>query len=376
MSEKTKTKIAEWANKSGKTVEELTQIYNESLARLSKHYPTMADTVKDNRARAMVRSSIIKTLTSKAIPFEWVDLGLAEGFDLAIVLHDTCKEMWEKDPATAVTEIKDPQTGAILRPAYCKADGTHLDYRVVFKSGKKNFNYGRPLPQTSFIRNAFGVGKPKGSELPLQPMKILLSDARAQVNFPQGVPMVSRFNPTATEKVYQCNDSTTTKFEVTELEGGQKPNVIAMIEQVCKEFIVLLGELEEWHGKNKDIPDRVCIVEGDVVDIAFDVTDRSHRLILDDESLGFTDSKGNLQTGVTVWIPKYLTDQIKGIGEGSRVFVIGSSAAGQGWDPKTGKPDPEVVRMMMNGHGVYPRPEMLIPREETKIATETAKVGQ
>jgi len=367
--ELTLAKFRDWAAKTGKQVGDFISQYNSSIELLKRHHPVMDSTMLNNRARAMVYANMKSIILSPAVPYEWICLGLAESFDLADSMHKTCTEMWKEDPGRAASEVK--EGNEVVEPRYCNTEGVHLDYRFRYKSsGKENPNYGKPLAAHNWLRNVFGVGKPVDKPntpaASILPMIGILSDARAEptVEIPLGVSLTTRFNPKQAEGYYLLNDSTTSKFELRKVES--MPEIGSIITGVCQKFIVSLGELMSWHNLHESDPQRVCIVEADLVDLRLDVSDRSHQIILDDETLGFQDDKGNLQSGVTVWIPKFLTEYVYPIGNGSRIYVVGQTQVGPGW--VGGQQRDDIKQVFMNGYGVWPIKEMLVPREADRTA--------
>jgi len=348
LSEETLRRLQQWSEKLGKPVEELRSMVNANIATLLQHHPNLPQKAIEARARSMVYTSLKRQLQSPAVPFEGVFLGLADPFNVVAAMRRTSEEMWKKDPQTAV-------------------DGGYTDKEGV-PLYRKGYNKGSPLPAESWIRNGMGVGKPVKGES-VQPFSITLSSARARTRVPQGLALQFRVNIKGTEEAYTLNDSTTTEFKETTIPGLPSPT--ELLDSVCAHMKVNLDGLEEWHAKNQGKYTTVLVAEGDVVSIDLDVSDRSHRIVIDDETLGFEDAEGNLQWGVTCWVPKTIPLDF---GPGSRILVVGQTAPTQGWDPETNEPDPNIVRMTINAWGVWPRPEFLIPRAEIVIPAEEVNV--
>jgi hypothetical protein len=346
MMSETQQKLQEWSLKTGKTLVDLQKMLAEQMKILTEAHPTMMPEVKEKRARSMLFADLKKLLVSPAIAFEGVYLGLAEPFDMAAQMRIKALEIWSKSPQAAV------------EAGVCNAKGEPLYL--------KGFSKGEKLPESAYIRNGFGVGKTM--EGPIQPFSIVLSGERAKpgrdINTQMGKPKAFRANMKSVDKIYIMNDSTQTEFKDTVIPG--MPDPVTLIDTICAGLKVNLGELSAWHTIHAKDPTRIAIVEGDVVSVDFDISDRSHRMVLDDETLGFEDASGQVNTGITCWLPKFLTPYLN-FAPGSRVITIGSTTPTEGYDFKTGKPDPTRPRITINTYGVWPRPEFLIPREEAKI---------
>lgn len=341
--------LQQWSAKSGKSVADLQKMIEKNVADLRKLYPTMAQEVVNQRARAMLYGDLKKDLISPAIPFEGIVLGLGEPFDFAAGQVAKALKAYKENPQAAYDAGLVNQQG---QPVYVKG-----------------YSKGQPLPEHSWLRNCFGVAKPM--EGAILPFNLTLSGDRADPASPLskidlGTPYSFRANVKEVKTVYTLNDSSISKFVPT---SSALPDAITMIDQYCASMKVNLGELNAWHDANKLNPARVAIVEGDVVSVDLNVSDRSHRIVIDDETLGFEDEKGQINTGITVWIPKFLGTQLD-FGPGSRAIVIGGTTPTQGFNYKTGKPDPETIRMSINAMGLWPRPEFKIPLAESGVKAQ------
>ena len=98
--------------------------------------------------------------------------------------------------------------------------------------------------------------------------------------------------------------------------------------------MVPLGELQEYHDNFKEISDngkkeickRLCVTTGQVIDIVPSDSDNSHRMTIDDESLGFgSEDDEEILDSITCWVDnKYQFE----FGRQSRIMVFGSTSAG------------------------------------------------
>jgi len=249
-----------------------------------------------------------------------------------------------------------------------------VDNRKVFRSGKDNRGYGKPLPKKSYMRNIFGIGMHSGSKKP-KFMQITVNDALAEKIPSVWTALRSRFNwrPSDEEKAnpdlivkYRLNGSSATKFEPASIDN--QPDFEMVIKKFADDFFVQIEELDNWHDENEDDQGRVVITEGDVTQLMLEPTAQgSRRIVIDDMALGFG-GEDELQTGVTCWVSAHIPIDF---GEESRVIVIGKTNRGRSKDEVTGEwTDEYGGDVNMGLYGIYAIPEFKVEIEAEPVSEE------
>jgi len=380
-SEDTTSKLAKWSQKTGTSVQDLTARLQQCITAEQQKNPSAAPTALEAKARGMLFAQLKKEnagFSSPAIIFRGMVLGKSEPFDIAARQHETARAKYAANQAGAVAAYQQAKQmsaqKANIPPAVTSQlctdeNGVPIDTRAAWKSGTPNPNFLKPLPEHSWISNIFGVAGPtQPDNSAVAPFKMALTNERALQECPIGAAVEFRANPknmdsvkSGSDKVYQLNDSTTTRFMPD--TSGKIPSAYQILSSVeaLSNYKCVLGDLGSYHAKTSDDYNRVCIVEG----VATQVNDTplgtrgTYRFTLDDESLGFEDNS----RGITVWVPQHLAKNYN-FGEGSTVTVIASTQEQSAYDYEKRAPDPTKKEIALNALGLICNPELLVPKNE------------
>ena len=332
-------------------VEKLGMDYNEVMT----HFETETASITSRMAEGTPREKILRKawvrtnghfkgeLLSTAVSFAGIVVGVADKFDMATKPRRIAKEMWDADPGKAVKE------------GYCDVEGVPLDIRKVFaSSGKDNRDYGKPLPEHSFIRNIRGVAKrPDGT---LKRFTMALSGTNADIIVPQMVPVNFRANiADDQESDYKLNQWSRIAFH--EVGGAPEPdfeNMPSLLADQYDQYLCECGGLKDYHARVGGDPQRFVLLNVDIDHVAPEpnpVT-KNHMVIVSDDTIDST------QRGITCWVPEHL-QPLEG-DAGSRAIIGGSTNESEFGDEKV---------ILVNVHSIYFFPEDLVkpmPKEDEK----------
>jgi len=292
--------------------------------------------VRLRKAYTMLRSKYKDELRSPAIAFTGYIIGSSEPFDVFRNARRDALLMWQTDRKRAIAE------------GWCDEEGRPLDRRKVFSSGRENPNYGKPLPENAYIRNVIGVTEHDGE---VRKFRLTLNEDLALQDIPHGVPVRFRANIARQQtdaNWLQLMPSTKTIFRETDEE---LPSLVEILQsQIFDDIRVELADIPEFVNAHRDNPQRVCLVEAEVIHIADEPNETTGNLmiVLDDMSLDFDDP------GVVAWVPEHLQDLIT-FGPGSVVYVIGQPQVTT-WNDQE--------RAMINTWGIFPDPDFVVEKGE------------
>jgi len=252
-------------------------------------------------------------------------LGSSEPWDTIANFKADAIKLFQADKAKAISE------------GFTDADGVPMDNRPMMGNTTiPNPEFGKPLPDHSWIKNVFGVAYPKEGDV--KAFRMVLRGELALKEIPIFTPLDFRANISDTKSTpdtYALNQSTTTVFSKSKEE---MPNAVDVLSSkwVAKHKIEI-GNIDafiEAHGRND-----VMITEGEVATIPPEPASTGNRMvILDDMSLVDKEQ-------ITVWIaPKHF--DLLNFGKGSRIAVIGTAN-------KSTYGEPPVERIAINAWGIY-----------------------
>jgi len=347
------TKVQELAkvveDKLGVSSQEVLDQWVEEKALVAQLRPEMDAEQQSKRAFLRLRGHWKKELRSPAIFYEGMIVKVASPMDIMRSMRQAALTIYEKNPHKAVTE------------GWTDAEGTPLDIRKTYKSGKVNADFGKPLPEHQYIQNIMGVAKSADMVKPVVFTMVLSNRLAGQLDMPLFTPVKFRANPARTQPTdgtLGLNEYSGLRFVPTEIEGF--PGTEAVIEQFFETYMCPVEDLPTWHKQNEDDPRRFVIVEGDVddVDPQANPTTGNCRIVLIDNS-------GSVE--IVCWIPEHLKHLLI-FDSGSRVIVGGRTAQttfGEGADAEE--------RTMINVETMYAIPGDMIPLEQEETPAEDVR---
>lgn len=344
-------KLSEWAKKLGLKPEDLKAEYDKELADAKVKYPKAALEQLEVISRRRVFVKHKRQLLSKAIPFEGIVLGAADAFDTVAKARKDALAKFE-----AATAAGNPKQA--IEEGWVDDQGRPLDRKPKFNDGRDNPRYKKPLPEHNLIRNVFGVAAPKEGKP--RTFRMTCNGDQAKVTPPMFVPVRFRAinkTPDTVKDEWFINSSTTTTWEAA--PDLKLPAVEQIIRSGCAKFFVPIGNIAEWHELHKEDRARLVVTEGDVVTLNLTPNQRGNRtMIIDDESLGFENEKGEPTQGIMCFLPPHITIDFA---EMSRVFVIGATGRMPARDPVTNQTLKDVPGPLTIGTvGVFALPEFKI----------------
>jgi len=365
MSEFTTKVLSEWATQLGREPAELTKMYNDAYEILAK-MGKPADQLEE-MAKTRVRSQLRNEFASPAVSFRGRILAKSDAFNVNA-------NAWEE----AAEMNKSPERQQWIDQRAINEAGQPLDMREIFsKSKKKNPNFGKILPKENFLANVFGVFlSAKGDPLP---GKVTLSGKKAKIVVPVDVPVQVRLNDKSEKGATYRTLSSGTPTEFKPIQDPDIPDAETLITMYCEQFFTTLKHLESVHqafipaNATKPDPTRITVVEAELISLDSEVNPKSHnyRMVIGDESLGFTEKE---RRGTTVWVSEAIYPAVKDAGRGTRMYVIGQTTQPQtSRDFTTGETVNKPGDVGINAMGIFVKKGWLMPKDEQPFE-ETAEV--
>jgi hypothetical protein len=356
MGEFTKKILGEWAVQLGREVGELVKMYDGAYEVLEK-MGKPADQLEE-MAKTRVRSQLRNEFSSPAVSFRGRVLAKSDPFNMNAGYWNSAKVMYGSAERQQWIDKK-----------IINDKGEPLDTREVFKkSKKKNPNFGNVLKKENFLTNVFGVFlTTKGEPMPA---KVTLSDKKARIAVPVDVPVQVRLNDRSEKGATFRTLSSGTPTEFKPIQDPDIPDAETLISMYCDQFFTTLKQIEEVHtatvnpDTEKADPTRMTIIECELITLDNEANPKTHnyRMVVGDESLGFTDKE---KRGTVVWVAEGLYPTIKDAGRGSRMFVIGQTTQPQtSTDFATGEKVNKPGDVGMNAMGIFVKKGWLLPKDE------------
>ena len=340
----TKIYFDKWSEKLSVPVEEIQSEFDNLLIEEKEIHKDLDDEGQQKRALQRLALLYKKQLRSPAIGFEGMVIGVSDIFD-------TVRKMRSE----AIKAFNENQQNAI-ETGITNETGTPLDTREVFGTGRENPQFGKPLPEHSYIRNVVGVAlranveeTPKSFTLTLNGK--VAEDCAVEMFKPIKFRAINKSEEGSSQFV--LNGSVVTKFDVS--DKIKMPAPIEVLRNVCKEMFVPISDIGSYHSANQADFNRLALIEGDVSMLNIEPTMTGSRMMIIEDMEQSMEDIGI--PGLTCWVsPNVDID----FAEGSKVIVVGRTSQGKSRD----NPE-ELGDVMMNVLGVYAIPEFKIDVVET-----------
>jgi len=340
--------IKEWSEKTGRSVDELLQRLEEFKKILREAHPGKSEEFYEARARLQVYRELKQQLRMpRAKQFDGIFLGYGIKMDVFAARREQALQIWKQDPKRAIDE------------GWCDAEGTPI---FTMPSGSV-IKIDKPV----YLRQSVGVCRlSSGGDLKLFVMVHRLDQADKLP--PLGKPVRFLANLVSdTPTRYELNTTRITQYadvDMPEFPKVDESTICDLLSKAPDELKATCAELPDWHTKHANDPRRIVILEADVIFIRREPTAfGNYIMVVEDETI--MDLAGE---GITVWLHEDLMKYID-FGAGSRVYVVGRTTTGPGWNPETRSIDPSVQRTMVNAFGIWPIPEFKVPPEEEVLGT-------
>lgn len=376
-------KLKKWSEKLGVPLNDMISRYNKIKAQFQTSVPGRTSEWYANTARHRLYLTIKSELRSPAKPVDWISLGMSGAMDVTRAEREAKIALWN-NPETRAQAVAEGQVLSTPTTFGNKTypEGTPLDTREWMQPpdpatgfpGRKNRDYGKPL-LPRFIRTLVGFGHPmSGGDFKLVSIMCNADSPEKLPVPPIGKGFRTRLNLRADNPYrYDFNWSTRAKFDPIVIERFEPLNtqkILEILRTAPSSIRSNLAGLMAWHKANEKDKRRLVIVEADVTWINRDPTRfGSYMMILEDASQEDLEAEGT-----PCWVPLELKGILDTFGAQSRVFIIGRTNIGPGFDRDTRQPLPDVERIQLNACGIFVVPEFRVPpEEETVLTAETVQ---
>jgi hypothetical protein len=339
-------RLIKYAERLGKTKEQLKEELHQLYEQEKKLHPTMADDMIKVRCLKLLFIRYRKELSSPAKWYEGVIIGDTGITNVVEGIRAKALEMFRREPDKAI------QLNIV------NAQGQVLDTRE-FIGGAKNPNYLKPLPEHLYIRNIFGIARDVSAKGDWFAFRMLLGERNN--NYKKEVPLYTpiKFRANEGKKFVEgingLNCSTATNFEKIQLDI----NLPELIKKVYNPFYIDLTKLEQWHISKLDISrvKRIILTEGIVVDIREINPERSLVLLND----------GTMENDIPVFVK---SSDVTFDAE-SEVIVFGTTATGRKLIKETG--ERVAGGVSINAYGIIPTVIITEEKAGEAVVTEEEK---
>ena len=340
-------KLEAWASKSGQSLEDLTQKFNDIFATLPSSVP---EAQKERRTFQLLKGEIQSNLRSPALGFRGIIVGADEPRDMMLAIKAKVVEEYQADPQGVLDSKKarlDTETNELVL----------TDSRKEI-NGKPNARYGQDQPATLFVRRVI-LAVRKSDEDTWHAGKLQLRGDVAKSDLPYFQEAEFRALGNTDEDLYDLRSSSVTAFRPIE----STENIHEIVSTAFAEQFKPLGEIDlDYHASTRGDYEAFVVTEG-TVDILKRIESEkasSDLLILNDETLSLD------ADSVTCWVPKALRGHTN-FGKGSVVTVFARSSIGKKYDRENKQQTDEEV-ISLNALGVFPVPGLATPADEELLS--------
>jgi len=330
--------LSKWTKTSGKTLKELTKIWEDIVTEVDKSYADKSDLERERIAKVLFRKAIGRELYSKRKPelFFGFIMGTSRLMDVNEALRRKALAAYRADPVQAQLEGLVDESGVPIDPRE--------------KLGARdNPHFHKPLTESLWTRKVYGVAMKEGTKVPMLFCMPLWRASAKNFRYKPFIPVeFLAIVKDYSKGYYLLSPSVKTKFQATK----KGIDIEQWIRDASK--IVPLGDLKEVASKN-DKPDFFCLTEGEVDTIRAEINPEtnSRSIILSDPDSGMLET-------VRVFVPG---DFPIGFSELSRVIVLGRPRI---WK----RTDEDEERVSMEAYSVYAIPGKTISGVELPADTE------
>lgn len=334
------------AKVSGQTVDEVNKEFMEMMnsSELSIYQPEMKEQVVMNKMFAKYRK--LSRVPDTAQHFEGIIIGDAGKFDVLAKRIREIKDKFRADPDLArLQRIVDEQ-------------GRPLDLVQTWSTGRANPNYGKPLPEHSYVRNLYGIASVKGKNEFKEFVLTLNGTLAEELEAPmfKNVTFIANNKSSVDAKKFQLTGLSVTKFNSVD---NSIPDVKKILEAFSK--VVPLTQLKSWYEQFGKDMNSVVITEGIVTQMNLNPNNVTGNRMLTVDDFDALFSEDGKESSVVCWLPSHL--QID-FGEQSKIIIVGRPSVSKRKDMLSG--EETEGGMMMGVWGIYALPEFKIPVVETK----------
>ena len=329
-------KLKEWSEKSNTPVDELKTKYSEILAKTEGR----TDAIKYKKALTVLLRTFTTSMRSTAISYQTIIVGLAQPFDFARTPLENLQKKYKLTPSECIASGEVVLHGDM--PVF-------MDTNKLFKSGKENFNYGKPLPEHNWSTTCYAVTKKPNEDQKWMPATIALRGQLATADIPLFKEMNIRLNGTysGAQSRYLLNSSAVTDFEGV-VRDVPSEEIVELVDTVFANKLVLPKQLAEEHEQTKDNAARFIVTEATLNRHYINETGISTIEIID-ESLDFGET-------IVGFVDPNISSMLEDLKDGTPVGVICRTTMVADKDPETKEKTGE-YHLGMNVFSVFERPE-------------------
>ena len=341
-----KSYFEQWCKKLGMKIEDMEKEYQAVLTEEKEIHKDLPIEQQEQRALLRVSMNYKKQLKSPAVTFEGVVVGVGDAFDAVKKQRQTAEDMYTGNMEKAIRE------------GVTDSEGRPLDTRRTWSGGRENNNFGKPLPEHSWVRTVYVIATKSGETATPRFGVLSMNGDVAKV---EGIPVFVPVKFKAIDKtkqgevVMRMNSSLFTKFERD--DSVQLPAIPQVLRTFMPDSVASIEDLDMWHEANKDNMNRLVVVEGDADTINLEPTAFGSKLLVLTDASKTLDIEAD-SPRVTCWVPGRMKIDF---GMQSRIIVLGRTTRGAkrmedgSWD----KNQPGDI--LINVCSIYVYPEFKLP---------------
>lgn len=331
-------KLKEWSEKSKKPIDELKTKYQELLAKTEGR----TDAIKYKKALNKMLTTFDTNMKSTAISYEVIVLGSSAPADLVKRKRKLLEDKYKLHAAECIAE------GSVR----LDDNGGHtlIDTVKAWPGGAENYNFGKPIPQHTWVTTLYAVAKKPGEDQKWMATTINLRDELALVDVPLFKEMDIRLNGkySTQRNSYVFNSSASTTNFGTVKRDVPMSEIIDIVDTVYANKFVLPAKLQEDLDATKADFNRFIVTEATLNRHYLNQNGISS-IELVDESLDFGET-------ITGFVDPNIRHLLAEIQDGSTVCVIAQTSTLREKDQTTKEYTGE-ESLGMNVYCVFERPE-------------------
>lgn len=333
------SKLKQWSEKSNRPIDELKNSFQDILAKTEGR----SDAIKYKKALNILKRTFESSMNSSAISYDVILIGMASPYDAVRKRRADLEERYLKSPSECIAE------GSVV----LGSDNTYtlMDTQKLFRSGKDNFNYGKPIAQHSWTATVYAVAKKPDEDQKWLPATIVLRDELAMSKLPFFTQMSVRLNGTfSSEQSRYILNASKGATSFTSLGKDVSVNdLTTIVDEVYGGKFVMPQNLRTNLEETKADPSRYIVTEATL--------NRHYKNQKPDglSTIELSDEGLDIGEKITGFVDSSISSMLDNLEDGETVSVIGRTSLIKEKDEN--RQETGEMILGMNVYSVFTRPE-------------------